>query len=118
MTEGERLELLVRELCSNNQAEFSRAVGIPPTVINKIIRGLAEKEGVALREKYVARICSAFPSVNVEWLRTGKGLPGPISTYYIREERAKEVEELNKEIAFLKEQLAVMQKMLEKLLKQ
>lgn len=66
MTDKEKLELIIAQLCYGNKAEFARIIEISPqTVTNWMNRGVS-KDGLTSIQK-------SFPSINPEWLLTGKG---------------------------------------------
>lgn len=91
MTDKDKLTAIIDTLCLGNKAEFARAVNTSPqTITNWINRGIS-KDGLLSINK-------AFPSLNREWLLTGKGemLKQPVDE--IREATQEELEELRNEI--------------------
>lgn len=66
MTDKEKLELIISELCYGNKAEFARIMDISPqTVTNWMNRGISKDGLTSIQKK--------FPSINPEWLLTGEG---------------------------------------------
>lgn len=116
MTVEERIKLLVDELCGGKLGAFAERTNISLAVISKMISGKAWEEGITFSEKYIRRICDAYPQINPDWLRTGEGHAGEISPYYIKKQCETLLNEKDKEIEFLKGQLVLLQKMLNKLL--
>jgi len=100
MNDSERLDFLIRHFSGGNAREFSKETGINPSSISKI------RNGTFHIGRYVGRICSAFPSVNQDWLETGEGESGIVRQRTPAEYEA-EIARLNNIIDTLIDQLAV-----------
>lgn len=112
ITAQDRLSLLIDELCNGRQITFAEKTGISRGMISLIMNG---KE--RLTDIHIGKICAAFPLVNMDWLKNGYGNPGDISVPFVRARLDEELRKKEEEIKFLKEQLDLSQRMLEKLLK-
>ncbi|NJO00853.1 MAG: helix-turn-helix transcriptional regulator [Bacteroidia bacterium] len=64
----DRLNLLIYRLAKNPNA-FSMKLGVSGTQIYNIIKGKRNKPSFRL----LARICEAYPQINLEWLVLGEG---------------------------------------------
>ena len=62
-----RVRWVLDELSEGNQSAFARRVGITQQAVSKIAAG----GGVS--GEVLERIARAFPTVNPEWLLTGRG---------------------------------------------
>lgn len=66
MTDTEKLDIIINQLCHSNKAEFAKKTGISSqTVTNWYKRGIS-KDGLT-------SINCAFPDIKWEWLLTGEG---------------------------------------------
>ena len=69
---NQRLKIVIAELRKRkkvySQAEFAEMVGISRTQFSEIVTGKRK-----LSDKSIHKIITAFPEINVEWLRTGEG---------------------------------------------
>jgi hypothetical protein len=67
MSINKRVELLISKT-SNSKSDFSKATGISTVILSHISSG---RNKVSLTA--VEQIIKAFPSVNADWMITGKG---------------------------------------------
>lgn len=116
MSESERLEYIIGELCAGNQAQFARLTGINGTAINKILNGKGEEIGIRLSDTYINRIVRAFPMVNPSYLKGESDYPGELSISSVKAEYEKRLEERDRTIDILRKELDLQRRMLEKLL--
>lgn len=116
MTEAQRLEYIIAELCAGNQAQFSRISGINQTAINKIINEKGGEVGIRLTDTYINRIVRAFPKVNPEFLRGNSDYAGELSVEAVKAEYEKRLAEKDRIIDTLQKEIDLQRRMLEKLL--
>jgi transcriptional regulator with XRE-family HTH domain len=65
-----RIKLLIKELCNNNNSAFARQIGVAPSVVGNIV---GERQGNPSFE-VLQKIINAFANViNVDWLINGEG---------------------------------------------
>lgn len=89
MTEGERIDFLIRALENGNTHAFARKVEVSPAHLFKLRKG---QVGIRLQ---IPHICKAYPQVNRQWLETGEGYPGDLSVELVKthyEEKIKRLE--------------------------
>lgn len=99
----DRIDYLIKALAGNNAAEFSRKIGVDPSVVSRA------RNGVSGTGKLVWKICHAYPDVNREWLETGEGDP----LHSMREKSAiiARLEELAGEVRRLSEKIELLRQM-------
>lgn len=117
MTEGQRINELVKSMCGGNQARFSRETGIEKTILNKLVKDSGAPSGIRLTDTYIRRIVKAYPVINEAWLRTGTGDPGDISPAIIKARYMTLLAERDAQIQELKADNIRLKKALDKLLK-
>lgn len=103
LNEGDRLMLLIDELCCGSQVNFAKATGINITSLNKIVTGSGEQLGLHLTQRYINKICQAFPNVNQQFLLDGVSYPGDISVHYVKARYEVLLADKDKEISFLRD---------------
>ena len=99
-TWGERFDWLVKNVAGNSQRGLGRKIGTSGQVIGNWIRGEATPSG-----DYLENLMQAYPSVNPDWLLTGRGAPtreykpmaGPTVAQSAVEEIAAIIDRLRKE---------------------
>lgn len=64
MEENYKLREIVRRLAGGNQREFSKKCGLQPATTCRLLNGT-----YAMSEKYIVKICSAYQTVNPDYLR-------------------------------------------------
>lgn len=111
MTEGERLEFLIKQLEGGNLTEFSRKTGIIKSTLSRIKSGQ-----LRIRSK-VDAIIRVYPMVEREWLETGNGYCGDLSVEVVNNKLKQIVAEKDTIIKALTEQLMLNQAVLRKLTK-
>lgn len=87
MTEAQRAQYLIDHCCGGSAAEFARAIGIDKARMSRIVHGHFRLN------KLYDRIIEAYPNVSPQWLRTGEGYPGDISTELVKQRLTKIIEE-------------------------
>lgn len=95
MSEGERIQYIIDTLCGGSAIAFAQSIGISKTRLSKIVHGhcrLAKLYDAILRE---------YPDINSVWLRTGKGYPGDLAIWQVREKYEKIIEEKDRLIMTL-----------------
>lgn len=109
-TQEEIIETLVAKLTNHNQYELAQRIGVTPSTISKIAKG--EKN---LTAYYADKIVATFPTVNRDWLLTGRGYPGDLSIELVRQkyesllaDKDRLIETMRKEIEILQEMIARM----------
>lgn len=111
MTEGERLEFLIKQLEGGNLTEFSRKTGIIKSTLSRIKSGQLRIRGK------VDAIIRVYPMVEREWLETGNGYCGDLSVEVVNNKLKQIVAEKDIIIQALTEQLMLNQAVLRKLTK-
>ncbi|MCS6967067.1 MAG: S24 family peptidase [Cytophagales bacterium] len=67
---SERLIQIIAHFSGGNEKRFAESVGVKPAVINNYTKGKQQsKPGFEVLQK----ITAAYPSLNIEWLLSGKG---------------------------------------------
>ncbi len=87
MTEAQRAQYLIDHCCGGSAIEFATSIGIDKARMSKIVHGQ-----LRLNRLY-DRIMTTYPDVNPQWLRTGEGYPGDISTELVKQRLTKIIEE-------------------------
>ena len=106
MEQREIMTLLIDRLERGNQRQFASATKIQPATVNRLLKGI-----VKLNERYIGQIITAYPSVNVDFLRglsDDTGLPETA-----RESYAHALEMKDLEIKHLKDKIELLTWMLE-----
>lgn len=103
MNDAERISYLVDTLEGGNARSFSEKTGISEQSVSCL------RHGKYKLGKFVVRIASAYPDVNVNWLSSGEGEP-------LRSTAEKgiilmKLESLEKEVIRLKKMLEKMEKL-------
>lgn len=111
MTEGERLDFIIKQLEGGNAAEFARKTGIVKSTISRIKSG-----GLRLKSK-VDTIIRTYPCINRHWLETGEGYCGDLSVEIVREQLKRIVAEKDSIIKALTDELKLNQEVMRKLAK-
>lgn len=111
MTDGERIDFLIKTLEKDNAVMFSKRTGINPSVLSRI------RNGEANINRRIEMILMAYPEVNRLWLETGEGYPGDLTLdmarkHYLEIIRIKDkiIESLGKELDFQRGLLEEMKK--------
>lgn len=87
MTEAQRARFIIDNCCGGSDIRLARAIGIDKTRMSKIVHGQ-----LRLYHLFDA-ILAAYPDINPQWLRTGKGYPGDLSVALVRQRYEKMIEE-------------------------
>lgn len=111
MTEGERLEFLIKQLEGGNMTEFSRKTGIIKSTLCRI------KSGQLRLKSKVDAIIRAYPMVERKWLETGEGYCGDLSIEIVNEKLKQIVAEKDTIIKALTEQIMMNQDLFRRLSK-
>lgn len=111
MTEGERLDFLIKQLEGGNAAEFGRKTGIVKSTICRIRSGQ-----LRLLSK-VDTIIRTYPMVERHWLETGEGYCGDLSVEVVRNQMKRIVAEKDSIIKALTDELKLNQEVMRKLAK-
>jgi len=80
LTEGQRVDYLIRTLEGDNAKAFARKIGMAPPALSALRNG----NGMRLPSR-IDSILKAYPAVRREWLETGKGYPGDLTVELVRE---------------------------------
>ena len=78
LTEAQRAQYLIDHCSGGSAVDFARSIGIDKTRLSKIVNGKLRLNGL------FDTILNAYPNVNHQWLRTGMGYPGDLSTELLR----------------------------------
>lgn len=99
MTDGERIDFLIKTLEKDNAVMFAKRTGLHPSVISRI------RNGECLLNRRIEPILMSYPEVNRIWLETGEGYPGDLTIditrkHYLEVIKAKDkiIESLGKEL--------------------
>lgn len=111
MTEGERLDFIIRHLEGGNASEFARKTGIIKSTICRIKSGQLRLLGKA------DAIIRAYPMVERHWLETGEGYCGDLSVEIVRNQMKRVVAEKDSIIKALTDELKLNQEVMRKLVK-
>ncbi len=78
MSEAQRAQYLIDNCTGGSATDFARSIGIDKTRLSKIVHG-------QLRfNRLFGRVMGVYPEVNPQWLRTGVGYPGDLSTELVK----------------------------------
>ncbi len=69
MTVKERFDVLIKHFASGNKREFSKKIGVSPTVVENIVGARRGNPSFEVLQK----ILYAFADINASWLITGNG---------------------------------------------
>ena len=78
MTEAERIDYLVRTLEKGSSTDFGNKIGASKAVVSRMRKGT-----IGIRSK-IDGIIAAYPSVSRDWLNTGEGYPGDLTTDLVK----------------------------------
>lgn len=78
MTEAERIDYLVRTLEKGSSTDFGNKIGVSKAVVSRMRKGT-----IGIRSK-IDGIIAAYPSVSRDWLNTGEGYPGDLTTDLVK----------------------------------
>lgn len=101
MTEGERIDYLIKVLEGDNAARFSEKTGIDKSSLSRM------RNGKIIVGRRVEDILSAYPEVSRVWMETGEGYPGDLSIDLVRKHFIGAIKEKDRVIASLTEELAL-----------
>lgn len=100
MTQGERLKFVIAKVAYDNQALFARTCGVPPASVSKLIKG-----EYVMTERYAAKFCKAYPTINAEFLLGQSDNPGAFMDREALEQTVKELKEENKRLKLIIDKL-------------
>lgn len=67
---SQRLTAIIEHFANGNEKRFAESIGVKPAVINNYTKGKQQsKPGFEVLQK----IAAAYPSLNIEWILSGKG---------------------------------------------
>lgn len=78
MTESERIEFLIKSLEGGNASAFAQKIGAQRSWVSRV------KSGKFSLKKRITDILRAYPMINREWLMTGEGYPGDLTTDLVK----------------------------------
>lgn len=107
MTEPERLNLLISVLEGNNAAEFARKIGVQESAVSRMRAG---RYGM---KKKINSIIAAYPAVNRNWLETGEGYPGDLTTELVKSHYEKKIKRQEEVIDQLISRISELEKIIE-----
>ncbi|MDD7455788.1 MAG: hypothetical protein PUK70_06010 [Bacteroidales bacterium] len=87
MTEAQRAQYLIENCSHGSATDFAKSIGTDKTRISKIVHGQLRLSGL------FDAIIAAYPDVNPQWLRSGKGYPGDLSAELVRQRYEKIIAE-------------------------
>lgn len=109
MTETERIDFLITHLAHGNANRFADRTGISKANVSKL------KRGEIRIQKSISKILEAYPTVNREWLVTGDGYPGDITTSLVKERYEEKLRRADKVIDHLTRRIDELESKLEEL---
>lgn len=95
-----------------NQVEFSQKTGLLESTVSRIRSGQLK-----LSEDRIQSICSAYPSINAQFLRDGISYPGDISVEVVKAKMETEITKRDNLIDSLQNQLKLDQRIIARLTK-
>ncbi len=111
MNDSEIIDFLIKNLEGNNAANFSRKTGISTSIVSRI------RSGELRLKMKINQILEAYPNVSRNFLETGMGYPGDISVEIVINKYKDLLAEKDEQIATLYREMALQQRVIEKLTK-
>lgn len=109
-TQEEIIETLIAKLTNHSQQEFAFRLGVTPSTISKIASG--EK---TLTTYYADKIVATFPTVNRDWLLTGRGYPGDLSIELVRQKYESLLTDKDRLIETMRKEIEILQEMIQRM---
>ena len=110
LSDSEKLEFLVDNLCGGKYVTFANKTGISADYVSKIRR-----KRIYMRTMY-DKILAAFPMVNREWLYTGLGFPGMLNVELTKEYYQGVISKMQDTIDALTKEVALQQRIITEML--